>query len=393
MSAIPRSMLSGRESQMIEATALQPINGNHGASVAGPRNVLLEEQVPDIFAAPLTDKGSIPNLHFPFAFAHNRLEDGGWAREVTSREMPAMKELAIVNMRLGPGVVRELHWHKESEWSYITAGKARLTVVDAARNLEVDDLEPGDMWLVPPGLPHSIQGLEEGTEFVLVFDDGNFSENQTLLITELLAHLPRSVVAKNFGLPEESFSTLPKSEKYIFRQPVPAALEMVRAQLPHQPPAQSYVYHASRQPPNRFDGGSTKVVDSKVFPETNLSALIIELEPGALREIDWHPDADELQYYLSGEARMTVFDATANARTFNYCAGDVGYVPKTLGHYIENVGRETVHVINVFKSPRYSDISLNQWMALTPPDMDRGTLDLSDTVLKALRCEYRPVVR
>jgi oxalate decarboxylase len=48
-----------------------------------------------------------------------RLEEGGWARETTVREVPASKELAGVNMRLGPGVYRELHWHNESEWAYI----------------------------------------------------------------------------------------------------------------------------------------------------------------------------------------------------------------------------------------------------------------------------------
>jgi oxalate decarboxylase len=318
--------------------------------------------------------------------------DGGWAREVTVREMPAMKELAIVNMRLGPGVVK-LHWHKEAEWAYITAGKARLTVVDADRHVSVDDLDVGDVWLVPSGVPHSIQGLEEGTEFVLVFDDGNFSENQTLLITEVMAHLPRSVVAKNFGVPEAAFKTLPKEEKYIFRLPVPAALDTVRKQLPNDPPPLPYVFHASKVAPKKFDGGSTKVIDNRQFPETSLSALIINLEPGALREIHWHPDADELQYYIKGEARMTVFDATANARTFNYRAGDVGYVPKTLVHYIENTGTEPMQVINVFKSPRYSDVSLNQWMALTPPDLVRGTLNLGDTAMKALRREFRPVVR
>jgi oxalate decarboxylase len=378
---------------MNDMTVAQPINGSRGATVAGPRNIPLEAQVPDIFAAPLTDHGSIPNLHFPFAFAHNCLEDGGWAREVTVREMPAMKELAIVNMRLGPGVVRELHWHKEAEWAYITAGKARLTVVDADRHVSVDDLDVGDVWLVPSGVPHSIQGLEEGTEFVLVFDDGNFSENQTLLITEVMAHLPRSVVAKNFGVPEAAFKTLPKEEKYIFRLPVPAALDTVRKQLPNDPPPLPYVFHASKVAPNKFDGGSTKVIDHRQFPETSLSALIIDLEPGGLREIHWHPDADELQYYIKGEARMTVFDATANARTFNYRAGDVGYVPKTLAHYIENTGTEPMQVINVFNSPRYSDLSLNQWMALTPPDLVRGTLNLGDTAMKALRREFRPVVR
>src|ERR1700760_2117871 len=150
---------NARRDQMNDMIVGQPINGIRGATVAGPRNIPLEAQVPDIFAAPLTDHGSLPNLHFPFAYAHNRLEDGGWAREVTVREMPAMKEMAIVNMRLGPGVVRELHWHKEAEWAYITAGKARLTVVDADRHGYVEDLDVGDMWLLPTGVPHSIQGL------------------------------------------------------------------------------------------------------------------------------------------------------------------------------------------------------------------------------------------
>lgn len=373
--------------------APEPIDGTRGATVAGPRNAVLERQVPDIFCPPATDNGLLPNLHFPFALAHNRLEQGGWTREVTQRELPAMTAMAIVNMRLGPGVAREMHWHKEAEWAYITAGKARLTVVDAARHVVVDDLEPGDVWLIPSGVPHSIQGLEDGTEFVLVFDDGNFSENQTLLITELLAHLPKSVVAKNFGVAEEDLASLPKQQKYIFPLPVPAPLDVVRKQLPDDPPPLPFVFHASKSPASKFDGGSTKVIDSRLFPETTLSALIIDLEPGAMREIHWHPDADELQYYTKGQARITVFDATANARTFDFRAGDVGCVPKTLGHYIENTGNEPMQVINVFNTRDYKDISLNQWMALTPPDMVRGTLDLNDRMMQSLRRSYRPVVR
>ena len=370
----------------------QPIRGSKGATDPGARNVELDMQNPDVFTPPETDNGSIPNLKYPFAMAHNRLEDGGWAREVTTRELPAAKSLAAVNMRLGPGVVRELHWHKESEWAYILQGKARLTVVDADRNAVVDDLAPGDVWLIPPGVPHSIQGLEEGTEFLLVFDDGSFSENQTLLITELFAHTPPSVLAKNFGISEKEFRGIPKSEKYIFRLPVPESLDVVRKTLPKSPPSSPYVLHAHEVPAREFEGGSTKVIDAKLFPMTNISALIIELKPGAMREMHWHPDADELQYYLEGEARMTVFDATANARTFNYRAGDIGCVPRTLAHYIENTGTEPVRVINVFNSKNYSDISLNQWMALTPPELIRGHLDVDDSVIKVLRRDYCPVV-
>jgi oxalate decarboxylase len=371
---------------------VEPIRGTRGASDPGPRNAELDLQNLDVLLPPDTDAGSIPNLKFSFGMAHNRLEDGGWAREVTVRELPVAKSMAGVNMRLDSGVVRELHWHKEAEWAYILQGKVRLTVVDENRNVVVDDLEPGDLWLVPAGIPHSIQGLEGGCEFLLVFDDGNFSENETLLITEFMAHTPQSVLAKNFGIAAEHFANIPKSEKYIFRLPVPEPLEVVRKQLPVSNPPFAFTWHASVHPAAKYDGGSIKKIDVTDFPETSMSALIIELEPGGLRELHWHPDADEWQYYLEGEARMTVFDATSKARTFNYRAGDVGFVPKTMGHYIENIGTTPLRCINVFNKPKYKALSLNNWMALTPPDLVRGHLDLDDTAMNALSRERRPVV-
>ncbi|MBW9117964.1 cupin domain-containing protein [Rhizobium cauense] len=371
----------------------QPVRSTKGADDPGPRNVELDLQNPDLLVPPETDSGSLPNLKFPFSMAHNRLEDGGWAREVTLREFPVAKSMAGVNMRLGPGVVRELHWHKEAEWAYILQGTARLTVVDPEGNLSIDDLTPGDIWLVPAGVPHSIQGMEEGTEFLLVFDDGKFSENETLLITEYLAHTPPSVLAKNFGVTSDDFADIPTAEKYIFRLPVPQPLDAVRRLLPNSPPPLSYVFHAAQIPAQKYMGGSVKTVDAHNFPVTTLSALIIEIEPGGMREMHWHPDADEWQYYIEGEARMTVFDATSKARTFNYRAGDVGFVPRTLGHYIENTGTTPVKVINVFNSRFCTDVSLNRWMALTPPDLIRGHLNLNETVMKALRQTRQAVVR
>ncbi len=207
--------------------------------------------------------------------------------------------MAGVNMRLDSGAVRELHWHKEAEWAYILQGNVRFTVVDENRNVFVDDLKPGDVWLVPAGIPHSIQGLDGGCEFLLVFDDGSFSENETLLITEFMAHAPSSVLAKNFGVSIDHFANIPKSEKYIFRLPVPAALDVVRKELPDSPPPLPFTWHASDHPPAKYDGGSIKKIDVADFPETTLSALVIELEPGGLRELHWHPDADEWQVPIS----------------------------------------------------------------------------------------------
>src|ERR1700759_3643452 len=108
----------------------QPIQDGRGASILGPRNIPLERENRDLLASPITDSGTIPNLKFSFAAARNRLLTGGWAREVTVRELPVAKELAGVNMRLDEGGIRELHWHKEAEWGFMLAGRSRLTAVD-----------------------------------------------------------------------------------------------------------------------------------------------------------------------------------------------------------------------------------------------------------------------
>ena len=117
------------------------------------------------------------------------------------RELPVATQLAGVNMRLKPGGIREMHWHKEAEWAFMLAGRARITATDQEGRNFIDDVAVRDIWNFPKGIPHSIQGLEEGAEFLLVFEDGNFSENETFLITDWFAHTPCEVLAKNFGVP------------------------------------------------------------------------------------------------------------------------------------------------------------------------------------------------
>ena len=87
----------------------EPIAGNRGASILGPRNVPIERQNPDSLIAPTTDAGTVPNFKWPFALSHNRVLTGGFARETTTRELPISTEIAGVNMRLKPGGIRELH--------------------------------------------------------------------------------------------------------------------------------------------------------------------------------------------------------------------------------------------------------------------------------------------
>jgi oxalate decarboxylase len=372
----------------------QPIQGDRGATILGPRNIPLERENPDQLASPYTDSGTIPNLKFSFATAHNRLLDGGWAREVTVRELPIATELSGVNMRLKPGAIREMHWHKEAEWAYMLAGRARITAVDEKGRNFIDDIGVGDLWNFPSAIPHSIQALEEGCEFLLVFDSGSFSENETFLITDLFAHVPREVLAKNFGVPEAAFSNIPtdyEHDRYIFpgQVPGPKAADIVQSAAGIVP--RTYSHRMMAQEPIVAAGGWVRITDSTNFPAAStIAAALVNVEPGAMRELHWH-EHDEWQYYISGRGRMTVFASGGKARTFDYQAGDVGYVPHGMAHYVENLGAEPLCFLEMFRSSRFMDISLNQWMALTPPELVQAHLNLDRKTIAALRKD-KPII-
>jgi oxalate decarboxylase len=338
-------------------------------------------------APPATDEGTVPNLRFSFADAHNRIELGGWAREVTERELPVAKELAGVNMRLEPGAVRELHWHQQAEWAYMLSGRARITALDSGGHGFLDEVGEEDLWYFPAGIPHSIQALADGCEFLLVFDDGAFSENATFLLSDWLAHTPREALAKSLGVSRAALDELPEGERYIFPARLPQRNGHARGS-----PAGGFSYRLREQEPLRAPGGTVKIVDSSRFPASaTVAAALVEVEPGGLREMHWHPNADEWQYYIAGEGRMTVFAASAKARTFDFGAGEVGYVPFAMGHYVENTGTEPLRFLELFRSDRFADVSLNQWLALTPPQLVCDHLHVGAGVIAALDAAEAPV--
>src|SRR6202011_1311272 len=188
----------------------QPRRPGHGGTDPGPRNLMRDGQNPDVLVPPSTDHGSLPNLRFSFSDASTGLFTGGWTRQVTVRELGVATTIAGTNMRLNRGSVREMHWHKASEWAYMLYGNARITAIDAQGRNFVDDVSVGDLWYFSSGIPHSIQGLEpDGAEFLLVFDDGSFDEYNTFNVSDWFKHTPNEVLGKNFGGPAASFDICP----------------------------------------------------------------------------------------------------------------------------------------------------------------------------------------
>src|SRR6201992_2359874 len=191
----------------------------------GENNNPLDAENPSSVWSPETDNGTVEPFKYSFALAHKRIENGGWTRQVTARELPISKTLAGVEMRLVTGGVRELHWHTSAEWAFMIYGNARITAVDAQGRSFVNDVKAGDLWLFPGGIPHSIQGLgPDGAMFLLVFNDGSFNEFETFLLTDWLHHTPAEVLAKNFDTPASTFAKVPHRELFIFERPLPRPL-------------------------------------------------------------------------------------------------------------------------------------------------------------------------
>jgi oxalate decarboxylase len=353
----------------------------------GPQDAGLAGSEPIFLNPPPTDVNGMPQFWASFNLAPKRIQNGGWARQITQDDFKISASIAGVNMRLGPGGVRELHWHQQAEWAIMTYGNCRVTILDQAGRPQVADVKEGDLWYFPAGLPHSLQGLNpDGAEFVLAFDNGESSEFNTLLLTDWVAHTPPEVLAKNFGVPVEAFRNIPLQNKWIYQSSEQAPpLETVEAQIAATAgkPPNPYVFGLADAPTIReTKSGSVRLADSTNFlVSKTIAATMVTVKPGGLREMHWHPNADEWQYYLKGTGRATVFNTGPAAITADFHPGDIGYIKKALGHYVENTGTTDLVFIETFRANRFEEVTLSDWLAHSPPAMVAETLNLDPSVV------------
>jgi oxalate decarboxylase len=222
-------------------------------------------------------------------------------------------------MRLTSGGIREMHWHQFAEWAYMTYSNCRITVLDEVGRPYVADVKEGDLWYFPAGFPHSLQGLEpDGCEFLLVFDEGQASEFSTLLVTDWFANTPPNVLAENFGVPAEEFANIPLRERYIFQGKLPGSLEADREAVSgNGAPPHPFTFPLRSMAPSRETrGGIVRIADSRNFTVSEtIAAAHLTIRPDGMREMHWHPNADEWQYWIKGKGTMTVFNTGPNATT------------------------------------------------------------------------------
>ena len=329
-----------RREFLAAAAAMASLATLAGSQPAAAGDPSFMNNVPD----PALAGKDLPTFKFALEKSEGKVIGNSYGKEATVTQLPISKGIAGVSMRLEPGAMRELHWHATAaEWAFIVEGRVRTTVIDPGGFAETNDFDPGDVWYFPRGHGHMLQCLgDKPCHFILIFDNGYFSEFGTFSITDWIGHTPKALLAKNFGLPEQAFETMPKEEVYFARGKPPPAEPSVPLQGWKLPP-ETHKYRLLAQPPHgTYRGGREWRVDSTRFPiAKTITGVILDLDPGALRTLHWHPNADEWQYVLEGEASVTLFGSHGRYRTEQLQKGDVGYIPQGYGHSIENVGRQS----------------------------------------------------
>ena len=354
----------------------------------GPQDPGLAGNEPAFLDPPATDVNGMPQFWASFNLAPKRIQNGGWARQITQDDFKISTTIAGVNMRLGPGGVRELHWHQQAEWAVMTYGNCRVTILDQNGRPEVADVKEGDLWYFPAGLPHSLQGLDpDGAEFVLAFDNGNSSEFNTLLVTDWIAHTPPEVLAKNFGRARRGVQEHSVAQQVDLPEQRPGAAAGRRSKRKLRPrPASHQIPSCSGSPicsptarrrAARY--GSPTAPTSCI--RKRLPRRRVTVKPGGLRDMHWHPNADEWAYFIKGTARTTVFNTGPRRSPRTSIPAISATSEKALGHYVENTGNTDLVYMEVFRADRFEEVSLSDWLAHSPIDMVAETLNLDPSVI------------
>ena len=352
------------------------INATNPASVTdpGPRNPALASQFPSAGSPPATDVGDMPMFWASFNNTPKRIQNGGWARQVTQADFAISETISGVNMRLTAGGIRELHWHLAAEWGFMSNGKlpcyrsrrsrpslcgrreGRRSLVFSRRPAALAaGARPGRLRVHP----RVRRRKGDGVQYPAL--DGLARPHAA---GDLGGELRRSrrCVCENSAAPALDFSGQ-----------LPGALEADRAAVkaPDGFPPNPFTFSLGSMPPTRqTKGGEARIADSRNFiVSKTIAAALVTLRPGALRGMHWHPNADEWQYWIKGKGRMTVFNTGPRAATMDFNPGDVGYVKRSNGHYIKNVGDTDLQFLEVFRSPYFADVSLSDWLTHTPPEL------------------------
>lgn len=303
-------------------------------------------------------------------------------------------KMQFAELFIEPNGIRETHWHVNSgEWGYVRSGSCFFTLMDNDGRYNYEEAVVGDIWYFPQGWQHYVQAGKDGCFVLLWFDTSSVNVD----LTHTIAEMPRSIISKSLGNIGED-----KVEKMVYplyEEPCTGscgARGVLSSTTPASKPAERCKGSRSdicegtlREWPvfpikggtfNQVPGvGREYRVKQDIFPLAfTMSGGLLELEEGALREVHWHPDAEEHHYVLNGTVDVTVMgqDPATLRDSFRLTQGGVGVVPLNYVHYIQAVDGPATIVVT-FNTPSWKTQTLSQTLATTPNDVNAATLGTS----------------
>ncbi len=279
---------------------------------------------------------------------------GGTRIQADANNLPVLKRMSLYYLELDPQGVREPHWHvNANELAYCLEGSAIFSILGTNSQKERFQISAGELAFVPQGFLHSIENSGTGpARFAIVF---NHELPHELGLSGSTAALPHNLLAATFGTDEKIWDFLPSGHENI-----------VITQKDNEAPANISKWDTNKfklsgiDPQADLKWGKVAKARKEFFPILNgLTCYDLKLKVGGLREPHWHPNAAELDYVVSGRARMMILSPEGSLDTFEVSKGDVVFIPAAYFHYIENIGEEDLHFAIFFDSEIPQDIGIS----------------------------------
>lgn len=298
---------------------------------------------------------------------------GGFRIDVHVDDLPVLKGMALSLLTLEPLGVREPHWHPNAnELSYVLSGTGLMTLFTPGAGHDTFTLKAGETVIVPKGYLHHIENTgDTPLQMALCFDH---EAPEDLDLSLSVSVMPHHILAGTFGSNTAFFDRLKKHTHSVFIS------QKSQATKPTRPFITS---------PHKFDldaeqakitnkGGWVKITNRALLPTLDgLALYTVLLHPKGAREPHWHPNANELNYLVSGSARITLLSPNGSIDTFDMKPGDMSFLPQGHLHYIENTSNEDAFFAIFFNNTSPNDIGLSGGIGAYPDDLLAPLFDVT----------------
>jgi len=312
--------------------------------------------------------------------------DGGTRAMANKDNFSILKGMALYSLRLDSRGVREPHWHPNAdELSYCLSGRALMTIFSPGAGHDTFTVDSGEIVFVPKGYLHHIENIGHSeTKFAISF---NHEKPEDIGISGSTGSIPDKVLGATFGLGAEYFSNFKKFSHDLLITFRSKAEDATTTATAYQKTPNYHKFNLRDFPPLvQTKGGTVSLGNADNFGIlSGLACYLLTLKPKGVREPHWHPNAAELDYVISGRARMTIFSPGDIVDTFEVGPGEVVFIPSAYFHYIENVDdSEDMQFAVFFNHERPEDIGISGAFGAYSNEVLGSIFGLQPKILEAL---------